>query len=64
MKANEIIKLKETFKDMLIDILDDYDPSGIITDTIKADTGMGFTKYLDNKTYDFIERLKDKGFKV
>jgi putative component of toxin-antitoxin plasmid stabilization module len=57
-------KLRETFKDMLIDVIDDFDPIGAGMDAIKGETGMGFKTYLQNKEHDFIERLKDKGFKV
>ena len=60
MDEEERKRLREIFKSSLIDVMNDYDPSGIITDTIKKDTGMGFTKYLDDKTEEFISKLKNK----
>ena len=60
MNGEDKAKLRGIFKEMLIDMAGVYDPSGIITDTIKADTGMGFTKYLENKTDEFISKLKNK----
>lgn len=59
MKKEEFQKLKNTFKDMLIDVIDDFDPDGIVTNTIKHETGMGFSAYLEEKANDFIERLGD-----
>jgi len=60
MNGEDKAKLRGIFKEMLIDMAGVYDPSGIITDTIKADTGMGFSKYLEKKSEEFIGRLKDE----
>ena len=61
MSKDERNKIREIFKDSIIDVINDYDPSGIITGTIHKDTGMGFTIYLQSKTNLFIGGLRDEG---
>ena len=60
MNEDERNKLREIFKDSVIGILDDYDPAGMIANQIKADTGIGYGNYVNNKTEEFINKLEDK----
>ena len=58
-KEEELKKLRNTFKDMIIDIANDLDPTGENVDYIKNEEGMGFSEYLEEKTNEFIEKLQD-----
>jgi len=60
MNEEDRIKLREIFKDIVIDILDDYDPAGMIANQIKADSGISYKNYVKNRTEEFIGRLKDE----
>ena len=59
MKKEEFQKLKNTFKDILVEVIDEFDPDGIVTNTIKHETGMGFNAYLEQKADNFIKELGD-----
>ena len=59
-KEEELKKLKDTFKSMIIDVVCDLDPTGENVNSIKREKGMGFKKYLEEKTNKFIEKLQDE----
>jgi len=58
-KEEELKKLRNTFKGMIIDIANDLDPTGEIVDGIRHNAYMGLNKYLEEKTDEFIEKLQD-----
>jgi len=60
MNKEDREKLREIFFDMLLDVLDDYDPAGMIANQIKADSGISYKNYVKNRTEEFIGRLKDE----
>lgn len=49
------------FKSLIIDLINEFDPKGIVTDELKKEKGMEFYKYLDEKNEEFIKAIKISG---
>jgi len=57
MKIN-IKATKYNFKNIIMDLINEFDPKGVVTDKLKREKGMGFYKYLDEKNEEFIKAIR------